>query len=214
MVFSIKLQLTACILHKGRGKNRAIDRSYRTISTCPLISKAIDTYISILYSPKWNTFTAETQFQAKSSSHDLAALTLTSSIIHSTRTNNRPVFVIYLDAMSAFDLALREFLINNIYECGIRDHGLLVIDQRLRNRKTICEWNKVMMGPIIDECGVEQGGINSSDFFKIYNNEQISLAQESQLGAPVPFLSKLFLWLKNTLPTYSLDIRPNFLSLF
>ena len=175
----------ACILHKGHGKNRAIDRSYRTISTCPLISKAIDTYISILYSPKWNTFTAETQFQAKSSSHDLAALTLTETIIHSTRTNNRPVFVIYLDAMSAFDLALREFLINNIYECGIRDHGLLVIDQRLRNRKTICEWNKVMMGPIIDECGVEQGGINSSDFFKIYNNEQISLAQESQLGVPL-----------------------------
>ena len=40
------------------------------------------------------------------------------------------------------------------------------------------------MGPIQDECGVEQGGINFSDFYKIYNNEQLNLAQESGFGVP------------------------------
>ena len=38
------------------------------------------------------------------------------------------------------------------------------------------------MGPIDDECGVEQGGINSSEFYKIYNNEQINNAQASRFG--------------------------------
>ena len=175
----------ACILYKGHEKDRNIDRSYRTISTCPFLSKAIDTYISILYSSKWNKFTAETQFQNKCSSHELAALTLSEAIDHSTKTLNRPAFALYLDARSAFDLALREFLINNLYEYGIRDQGILLIDQRLKNRRTVCEWNKQMMGPIEDECGVEQGGVNSSDFYKVYNNEQLTLAQDSELGIPL-----------------------------
>ena len=38
------------------------------------------------------------------------------------------------------------------------------------------------MGPINDECGLEQGGINSSDFYKIYAKEQLENAQKSELG--------------------------------
>ena len=172
----------ACILFKGHGKDRYSDRSYRTISTCPLVSKGIDSYISSLYSPTWNKFTAETQFQRQSSSHELAALTLTEAISHSTKVLSKPVYVLYLDAQSAFDLALKEFLISNIFEYGIRDQGLVMIDQRLTHRQTVCEWNKVLMGPIKDQCGVEQGGINSSDFYKIYNNEHLNLAQASEFG--------------------------------
>ena len=42
-----------------------------------------------------------------------------------------------------------------------------------------------MMGPIVDECGVEQGGVNSSDLYKVYNNEQLATAQESCFGVPL-----------------------------
>ena len=38
------------------------------------------------------------------------------------------------------------------------------------------------MGPADDDIGVEQGGINSSDLYKIYNNRQLKDAQESGLG--------------------------------
>ena len=39
----------ACILHKGHGKSKTSERSYRTISTCPLLAKALDTYVGQLY---------------------------------------------------------------------------------------------------------------------------------------------------------------------
>ena len=39
-----------------------------------------------------------------------------------------------------------------------------------------------MMWPINDEQGVEQGNINSSDQYKIYNNEQFTVAQDSEFG--------------------------------
>ena len=39
-----------------------------------------------------------------------------------------------------------------------------------------------MMGPILDSLVLEQGGKNSSDFYKVYNNIQLVTAQESKLG--------------------------------
>ena len=41
------------------------------------------------------------------------------------------------------------------------------------------------MGPIRDECGVEQGGVNSSEFYNVYNNDQLSLAQSSKFGIEI-----------------------------
>ena len=41
------------------------------------------------------------------------------------------------------------------------------------------------MGPIYDELGLEQGGPSSSEFYKIYNNEQLSSAQRSGLGTSI-----------------------------
>ena len=90
-----------------------------------------------------------------------------------------------MDARSALDLVLPELLIPNLYHCDIKDQGVVLIDERLKNRKTICEWQKTLMGPIEDAWGLEQGGINSSEFFKVYNNEQITSANQSELGVPL-----------------------------
>ena len=39
-----------------------------------------------------------------------------------------------------------------------------------------------MMGTIIDKLGVEQGGCQSDKFYKLANNEQLAVAQQSCLG--------------------------------
>ena len=38
------------------------------------------------------------------------------------------------------------------------------------------------MGPILDEQGLEQGGINSSDLYRVFGKEQLTDAQKSGLG--------------------------------
>ena len=70
----------AMILHKGHGKDRESDRSYRTISTCPLILKALDKHVGHMFESGWASAQAETQFQGTGSSHELAALLLTETI--------------------------------------------------------------------------------------------------------------------------------------
>ena len=172
----------ACILHKGHGKDKESDRSYRTISTCPLLAKALDCYIGELYSAGWADAQADTQFQGAGSSHELAGLLLTEAINFSLHTSKQPVFLLLLDAKSAFDLILRENIIVNAFKAGTCDSGLLYLDNRLANRFTYCEWDKELMGPIRDLLGVEQGGVNSDRLYKLANNCQIKVAQQSELG--------------------------------
>ena len=70
----------------------------------------------------WAAAQAETQFQGSGSSHELAAILLTETIQHSLFSLKLPIFILYLDAQSAFDVVLRELLIKNLYfSCNTRD---------------------------------------------------------------------------------------------
>ena len=175
----------AIVLLKGHKKDKNCDRSYRTISTCTVVAKGLDLYLRDLHKDSWNLVQAETQFQGEGSSRDLAAILLTETIEHSLHSLEEPVFVLYLDAKSAFDNVLRQILIRNLFNCGTTGHSLLYFDNRLKNRQTFVDWDGHIMGPVKDECGLEQGGINSSDFYKIYGREQLNSAQESALGVPL-----------------------------
>ena len=172
----------ACILYKGHGKDKQSDRSYRTISVCPFIAKALDSYVGSLYSERWASSQASTQFQGSGSSHELAALLLTESIQHSLHVAKTPLFVLLLDAKSAFDKVVRECAVRKAYLAGTDGHGLLYLNTRLESRKTFIEWDKVLMGPIQDLLGVEQGGQNSDKIYKLNNNDQLTTAQDSGLG--------------------------------
>ena len=147
-----------------------------------MVAKALDLLIRDRHIGSWNKSQAKTQFQGEGSSHDLAAVLLTETVQHSLHTLKRPLYALYLDAKSAFDVVLRELLVKNLYNINTCDHNLLYIDNRLRHRQTFVDWDGQLMGPIHDEQGLEQGGVSSSDFYKIFGKEQLSLAQSSSLG--------------------------------
>ena len=173
------------IFYKGHQKDRSSDRSYRTISTCPFLAKSVDCYLRDLYLDKWNDCQADTQYQGTGSSHELASLLVTEVIQHSQYTANKPVFLLALDAQSAFDRCLRQILCSELYKAEVPGTAILFMDNRLASRKTVYEWEGTQMGPATDGTGFEQGGLNSSDFYKLYNNDQLTTAQSSSLCAEI-----------------------------
>ena len=60
--------------------------------------------------------------------------------------------------------------------------AVLYVDKRLTTRITVCDFDKIMAGPIYYEQGLEQGGVSNSACYKIYNNELLNLVQDSKLG--------------------------------
>ena len=174
-------KIHAIILHKGHRKERTLASSYRTISSCPFLAKAVDIYLGDLSKEDWSSCQASSQFQGAGMSHELASLLLTISIQDSISCS-KPLFILLLDAKSAFDLVIREILVRRLFLDTTPDQRIRYWDLRLANRTTFCQWGNDTMGPINDQLGVEQGGPNGSEFYKIYNNEQLTVAQESGLG--------------------------------
>ena len=172
----------ALLLHKGHGKVKTSDRSYRTISTCPTVSKGLDIYIRDLHKSNWNSVQAAAQYQGDGSSHELAALMVTEVIQHSIQVKKEPIFLLFLDARSAFDAVVLQYLIRNMFFAGMDGQALMYANHRLMHRQTFLDWNKTIMGPIHDQQGVEQGGVNSSDYYKMYNNELHNIAANSKQG--------------------------------
>ena len=142
----------------------------------------MDKYVGSLCESGWVAAQAETQFQGSGSSHELAAVLLTETIQHSLFVSKKPIFVLLLDAQSAFDKILCELVIRAAFLAGTDGQALVYLNNRLRNRRTFVEWNKRLMGPICDRLGVEQGGVNSDRLYKLANNAELLITQDSKLG--------------------------------
>ena len=74
---------------------------------------------------------------------------------------------------------------SELQKADITRTELTFIDSRLKNRATAYEWNGELMGPSNDDNGFEQGGVNSGDFYKLYNNEQVNTSQSTDLGVDI-----------------------------
>ena len=96
-----------------------------------------------------------------------------------------PALILLLDARAAFDAVIRQFLTRRLFLDTTKDQRALYWDLRLSSRTTYLQWGEDLMGPINDELGVEQGGPNGSEHYKIYNNEQLRTAQDSKLGVTI-----------------------------
>ena len=126
-----------------------------------------------LHRRNWSDASAPTQFMAPGSSHELAALLLTGTILYATATLGINLWVLLLDKKAAFDSILKEHVMCAAFSAAHHkgDHSLLFLATRLSSRLTYLEQGKVMMGPIPDRVGVEQGGVASSDLFQLVNNQ-------------------------------------------
>ena len=171
----------ALLLFKGHKKDRTLDTSYRTISTCPLLAKGLDMVVRDLSIEFWNNEQAETQYQGEGSSHELASLLVTEAI-QKSKSNRESIFALFLDASSAFDGVIIPYLVRDLYLTGMDEQGVLYMNNRLSSRSTVLELDKIKVGPIHDEKGLEQGGLSSSDCYKLYNNECLKVMQKSGLG--------------------------------
>lgn len=89
----------------------------------------------------------------------LAAFRVTEVIQFSLNVSKKPVYLLTVDAMSAYDRCLRQILSSQQYKADITGSALTFMNNRLASRATTYQWEGAMMGPARDDTGFEQGGI-------------------------------------------------------
>ncbi len=84
---------------------------------------------------------------------------------------------------SAFDVVSHASLMRKLFHIGIEGSPWAVINSLHEGAKTTVKWEGLLSKSYICEQGVRQGGILSTDLYKVYVNDLLNRLSEMRSGA-------------------------------
>ena len=98
---------------------------------------------------------------------------------------NKPVYIAFLDAKSAFDVVVREILLRKVYLYGINPASWQLIDDLHLNSYSVINWNNESSEKFEVIQGVKQGGLLSADLNKVYSNDMFDTLDQCGVGGRI-----------------------------
>jgi hypothetical protein len=178
--------LTPIFKNKGL-KSQATNN--RGITVLPVISKIVETIIK----ERIQKQVIETQNRKQ------RGFTSGSSPIHSALPveecyrevvdNNAEGQVILLDAKAAFDKVIHSHMERRVYQAGIDDKHCVLIKSLHENAESSIKWAGQISEPLLVNQGGRQGGILSTDLYKLYINPLLARLESANIGMRIGNIS-------------------------
>lgn len=178
--------LTPVFKNKGT-KQQAI--YYRGITVLPVISKIIETII------KQRTTNIILKTQNKSQrGFTVGASPMNSSLsveecYRDAKDANKGFHLILLDAKAAFDTVIHSHMMRRVFLAGINDKHWSLIKNLHEDAESSVKWGGYVSEPFKVNQGVKQGGILSTDLYKLYINPLLDRLESSGIGYKIGNIS-------------------------
>ena len=117
-------------------------------------------------------------------SHMNGAL-LVEEYLRECKDQKKTAYVAFLDVKSAFDVVSHSSLLRKLYNIGIDGQCWNFIYQLHQGGKSSVKWSGVVSESFAVEQGVRQGGLLSTDLFKVQNNPLLCKVSDSGYGAMI-----------------------------
>ncbi|CAC5372934.1 unnamed protein product [Mytilus coruscus] len=168
--------LTSVFKNKGE-KN--IATNYRGITVLPVLNKVIETILKVRINPAVRATQNVTRrgFTAGSGLPNEALPV--EQINRETKDNNQEYELLLLDAKSSFDVVIPSHLMKWLYHTGIDDKHWTIIQSMHTNATSAVKWNNQPTQQFNVLQGVRQGGILSTDLYKLYINPLLNILETS-----------------------------------
>ena len=102
--------------------------------------------------------------------------------IRENKDNNLPTYIAFLDAKSAFDGVNHASLMRKLFHMGVDGQAWNLIDSIHTRAETMVKWGGQFSDKFAILQGVRQGGILSTDMYKVYNNKLLDRLESTLLG--------------------------------
>ena len=168
---SLKMGLLTPVFKNKGTRQQAI--KYRGITILPVIGKIVETVIKC----RTNNGVLKTQnkrqrgFTAGSSPMN-SALPIEESYRES-KDNNASLHLVLLDARAPFDTVIHSHMLRSM--AGIEDGHWGLIKDRHENAKSVIKWEGHLSQPFQVNQGDQQGGILSTNLYKLYINRLLNM---------------------------------------
>ena len=105
------------------------------------------------------------------------------------KDNNIDFQLILLDAKAAFDTVVHSHMLRRVFLAGIDNRHWTLIKSLHENAKSSVKWDGNISEPFNVNQGVRQGGILSTDLYKLYINPLLDRLEASGLGLKIGNIS-------------------------
>lgn len=180
---SLKLGLLTPIFKK-KGSNLDA-KNYRGITILPILSKLLECilrdriklHIEATQNPMQRGFT-------KNSSPMNCSLIL-EEYIRENRDLKKDSFIAFLDAKAAFDVVNHASLMWKLFHIGVEGVTWNLIYSLHREAQTVIHWCGQISEPFEIQQGVRQGGVLSTDLYRVYVNPCLDRVVNLLIGGRV-----------------------------
>ena len=159
--------LTPIFKNKGL-KTQATN--YRGIAVLPVISKIIEAIIKVRIQNQILEIQSRTQRGFTSGSSPVNSALPVEECYLEVVDNDTDCQIIILDAKATFDKVIHSHMLRRVYQAGIDDKHWVLIKRLHENAVSSVKWADQRSEPFEVNQSVRQGGILSTDLYKLYIN--------------------------------------------
>ena len=105
--------------------------------------------------------------------------------IRENKDQKKDSFIAFLDAKAAFDVVNHASLMRKLFHIGVEGVTRSLIHSLHREAQTVIRWCGQMSKPFVKEQGVLQGGVLSTDLYKVYVDPCLDRVTNMMIGGMV-----------------------------
>ncbi|MCG7879544.1 MAG: reverse transcriptase family protein [Candidatus Thiodiazotropha taylori] len=169
---------------KRKGSNLDA-KNYRGITITPTIAKILESVLRERIKPiiMENQNILQRGFTEGSSPMNCSLIL--EEYIRNNKDSRKPTYVAFLDAKSAFDVVNHSSLLRKVYHLGIEGAHWNLINSLHRDARSVVKWDGCLSEQFEIQQGVRQGGVLSTDLYKIYANPLLDRLEKIDNGAKI-----------------------------
>ena len=178
--------LTPVFKNKGSSTEA---KNYRGITVLPTITKIIETLLRDRVQPIINDKQNYLQRGFTKHSSPMNCSLIVEETIREYKDLRKPVYIAFLDAKSAFDVVSYESLLRKLFHAGVEGVTWSLIHSLHAGAESAVKWGGKYSEVFKVDQGVRQGGILSTDLYKLYGNGLLDRLEMTGVGCHIGEIS-------------------------
>ena len=160
-------------------------KNYRGITILPTITKILETVLREVIRPTVEEVQSGLQRGFTQNASPMNCSLLLEEIVRESKDQKQPLYMAFLDVKAAFDVVSHESLLRKLFHIGVDGQEWTLIHSLHKGAESVVKWEGSTTDSFKVLQGVRQGGILSTDLYKLYGNGQLQRMEETGIGCHI-----------------------------